>query len=186
MTQNLRCEHGLDPHNCRKCAQAVQNILAHHFTEEMLQRFGMPKRPSRTGLNEHTMVTGDTVTGTSTYHGLRGTRPECVVVDDLIPEDGPMTEEEMHHGPLPPWAIGYAKGEYVLGAQLPTRDGRRCGNAHIIDQSVEPVHGQTVFQILTDAGSDMRLLASEIYELFYPPVWVSDVGEVIRKFGRNQ
>ena len=41
----------------------------------------------------------------------------------------PMTQEEMMEGPVPEWAIDRAKGKLVLGAQLPTRDGRKCGNA---------------------------------------------------------
>ena len=98
-----------------------------------------------------------------------------------------MTEEEMMEGPLPPWAIDRARGKPVLGAQLPTRDGRRCGNAHIVDIA-EPGEGewsmgQPVYHLLTDAGSEMRMTFSEMREQFYPPVWVSDVNAVWRKFG---
>lgn len=108
-----------------------------------------------------------------------------------------MTEEKMKYGPLPPWAIGYAKGELVLGAQLPTQDGRRCGNAHII--RIEPYEftpygmedapedsPHRLYSLLTDAGTELILSAGEVAELFYPPVWVSDVKDVWRKFGPRE
>lgn len=87
--------------------------------------------------------------------------------------------------PIPDWAIGRCNGEYVLGAQLPTRDGRRCGNAHIIH--IEPARWDKtvlVHTVLTDAGSEMRLTANELNEAFYPPKWVSSVDDVIRRFKR--
>lgn len=107
-----------------------------------------------------------------------GTRTHRISPEDL--QGFPMTEEEMQQGPLPEWAVGYAKGNYVLGAQLPTRDGRVCGNGHIVEIDAL-AH---VYTVLTDAGSEMHCLKEELMELFYPPVWVSDVKEVIRKFSR--
>ena len=98
-----------------------------------------------------------------------------------------MTEEEMMEGPLPPWAIGRARGRLLIGAQLPTRDGRRCGNAHIVDiipaGNGEWQIDQDTYHLLTDAGSEMRMLASEVHEQFYSPVWVSNVKDIWRKFG---
>ena len=104
------------------------------------------------------------------------------------------TPEEFYEGPLPPWAIGYAKGELVLGAQLPTRDGRCCGNGHIIkdepceytpwgmeDAPEDSPH--RLYTVMTDAGSIMQMNKTEVRDQFYPPVWVSDVEDVIRKFG---
>lgn len=89
--------------------------------------------------------------------------------------------------PIPEWAVGVCKGDYVLGAQLPTRDGRRCGNAHIIhivpapwDESV------SVHTVLTDAGTTMKLTRNELEELFHSPMWISSVEEVIRKFGSKE
>lgn len=92
--------------------------------------------------------------------------------DALNPEDYP----------LPDWAIGKTNGDFVLGAQLPTRDGRRMGNAHIIG-ILEAIHGGFfVYRCLTDAGSEIYLNGAELDECFYPPVYVSDVAEVTRKF----
>lgn len=86
--------------------------------------------------------------------------------------------------PIPDWAIGSCNGAYVIGAQLPTRDGRRCGNAHIIGVEQarwdKTVH---VYTVLTDAGTRMQLTTSEVDELFHSPKWISPVEEVIRKFG---
>lgn len=55
----------------------------------------------------------------------------------------PSTVDEMNKAilnHLPEWAIGKAGGLYLIGAQLPTRDGRRMGNAHIIDVGESPYH----------------------------------------------
>ncbi|MEH6564598.1 MAG: hypothetical protein V7756_04650 [Halopseudomonas sp.] len=85
--------------------------------------------------------------------------------------------------PRPEWAIGHAHGEYVMGAHLPTRDGRRFGNAHIIAADrAKWDEAKTVYTCLTDAGREMRLTAHELAEGFYPPQWISDVDEVKRKF----
>lgn len=92
--------------------------------------------------------------------------------------------------PLPEWASALANGEYVLGAQLPTRDGRRIGNAHIIATVVKDMSliglstTEQVHTVLTDAGSEARLTVGELGEMFWPPVFVSDVGEVIERFAR--
>lgn len=96
-----------------------------------------------------------------------------------------MNHEELNQTThIPEWAVRASSGELELGAQLPTRDGRKVGNAHIV--RISPAsRGRTgwVFGVLTDAGSEFSLSAGEIEELFYPPMWVSDVAEVKRKFG---
>lgn len=90
---------------------------------------------------------------------------------------------------LPEWAVGLADGNLLVGAQLPTRDGRRMGNAHIvaiIDKTyaslMKPV---TVYLVLTDAGNSMVMLDTEVHEAFYPPKYVSNVDEVVKKFWRE-
>ncbi|GEK52379.1 hypothetical protein [Vreelandella venusta] len=83
---------------------------------------------------------------------------------------------------LPEWAIGRTDGEYVLGAQLPTRDGRRTGNAHIVGLEQDHRTGGTNYVILTDAGTELVMDADELDECFYPPKYVSDVKQVIAKF----
>ena len=89
--------------------------------------------------------------------------------------------------PIPDWAIGKCNGAYVLGAQLPTRDGRRCGNAHIIH--IEPASWDKsvlLHTVLTDAGTTMKLTRNELEGLFHSPEWVSSVEGVIRKFGTKE
>jgi hypothetical protein len=87
---------------------------------------------------------------------------------------------------LPKWAICRARGVLMLGAQLPTRDGRRNGNAHIVGSKQGCLGtGQIIYSVLTDAGSEMAMTAEEIAECFYPPEWVSDVREVLKKFQRK-
>lgn len=83
----------------------------------------------------------------------------------------------------PEWAIGKAEGKLVIGAQLPTRDGRRIGNAHIVSTCQATWdEGVTLYEILTDAGNRTRFTASELDSCFYPPVWVSDVKDVMFNF----
>lgn len=84
--------------------------------------------------------------------------------------------------PLPPWAIGTTDGSLEVGAVLPTRDGRCCGNAVIagIDGTIGgtnlgPV--EIVYMVVTDAGNAFRLNDSEIRRLFYPPKWISSLAD---------
>lgn len=79
---------------------------------------------------------------------------------------------------LPPWAIGRARpGQYdQLGAQLPTRDGRRIGNAVVIAVGVES-HGISTTEIETDAGTRKRLTVGELRELFHEPEWIMDAAQ---------
>lgn len=84
---------------------------------------------------------------------------------------------------MPHWANGTCDGQLVLGAQLPTRDGRRTGNAHII--AIGPAKWDervTLYTVLTDAGTTLKLMAEEVVELYYQPKWTSDVNEVLQKF----
>lgn len=84
---------------------------------------------------------------------------------------------------LPEWAIGFAEGKLQLGAGLPTKDGRRTGNAHII--KITEHRGEPLYECLTDAGNIMHLVFSEVKELFYPPKYISSVEEVKTKFLRE-
>lgn len=89
---------------------------------------------------------------------------------------------------LPSWALRHAKpGMLELGAQLPTKDGRRHGNGHIIE--IKPGvlgSGRLYYTVLTDAGQRIVMNSTEIYSGFYPPRWITDVAEVLRKFDRNE
>jgi hypothetical protein len=64
---------------------------------------------------------------------------------------------------------------------MPTRDGRRCGNAHIIGIH-RVTNSMKGYVLLTDAGNVLEFLEQEIHEYFYPPTWVADVDEIKRRF----
>jgi hypothetical protein len=73
---------------------------------------------------------------------------------------------------LPAWAIGRANGNYLaIGACLPTRDGRKIGNATVIDLEVKD-YG-TVATVVTDAGNKLKLILEELMGYFYSPEWIA-------------
>lgn len=76
--------------------------------------------------------------------------------------------------PLPEWASGLAHGDYrIVGAALPTRDGRNHGNATLILWETPSERGDIPVALLrTEAGNEMRMTEREIKESFWPPVWV--------------
>lgn len=82
---------------------------------------------------------------------------------------------------VPDWAESADdSGTLVVGRQLCTRDGRRTGNAHIIEidnTNLSP------FRVLTDAGTYMRLMEGEIHELYHIGLYISDPAKVIKRFG---
>lgn len=87
--------------------------------------------------------------------------------------------------PMPAWAIRKAAG-LEEGSHLPTRDGRRMGNSHIVSIHPSPRGRMGLnYLILTDAGNSIVLSEPEINEYFYPPEYVADVDEVIAKFWRH-
>lgn len=81
-------------------------------------------------------------------------------------------EQPEAHDFIPEWATGRAKASTDLGAQLPTRDGRRCGNAVVMQCHM--VIDKPFVIVCTDAGNLMTLSPSEVDELFYPAKWVMD------------
>lgn len=79
---------------------------------------------------------------------------------------------------LPPWAkekVG-SQGSLTPFASLPTRDGRRCGNAVMIGPEIRTYQGKDhlFHKVVTDAGTVMRLTENELNELFYPAEWVME------------
>lgn len=88
---------------------------------------------------------------------------------------------------LPDWAISRARGQLVEGAQLPTKDGRRMGNAHIL-KIVPGIAGvpSLNYLILTDAGNTIVMSENEIEAQFYPPEYVGEVKAILRKFWRHE
>lgn len=91
--------------------------------------------------------------------------------------------EDCLNQPLPDWATGLAHGRLCLGAQLCTRDGRRTGNAHII-QIAGPRKGysDSRYLVMTDAGNTFVMSAVEIRTAYYDPYYFSDVKDIIAKF----
>lgn len=88
--------------------------------------------------------------------------------------------------PLPHWAIKRAAG-LEAGAQLPTRDGRKTGNAHIVDIRPAPRGRMGLeYLILTDAGNSFIMSEAELHAQFYPPEYVGDVQDIIAKFWREE
>ena len=76
--------------------------------------------------------------------------------------------------PLPEWAEIKAHGNYKhIRCALPTRDGRRTGNAvnagtYRNADDLLPV----VYNVVTDAGNVIHCTENEMKELFYPPEYV--------------
>lgn len=107
-----------------------------------------------------------------------------------------LTAFELSRGPLPEWASDWNwNGALVVGAQLMTKDGRRMGNAHIVesmkvDQVVEitsanPYGSDTYYKCLTDAGSVFTLNSKEIHEAFWVGKFLSTPERLIKDFDRD-
>ena len=78
---------------------------------------------------------------------------------------------------LPPWALREATGEYrEVGAQLCTKDGRKCGNAFVY------AFAENHAEVITTSGTLMLLTEAEMAELFYPPQYIVDVEASRRKY----
>lgn len=77
---------------------------------------------------------------------------------------------------LPPWATGEYKGVVVVGTQLSTRDGRRCGNAVVvgINEYESLFKSWLIHTVITDIGNKLELTHREMEELFHEPKWVMD------------
>lgn len=84
-----------------------------------------------------------------------------------------LTEEEIALGPLPDWAEAHiTDGSYLhRRASLPTKDGRRCGNAVILEIGKSTHTGQPLIIVCSDAGNVLKLSENELKELFHPPRW---------------
>lgn len=79
-----------------------------------------------------------------------------------------MSDEEQ----LPDWAARKSDGDYMVPmTQLCTKDGRRIGNAVVLLVDHGYAHG-SLATIQTDAGTEFRMVRSELEELFHPPLYV--------------
>lgn len=89
-------------------------------------------------------------------------------------------DEQFKREVLPDWAERYdPSGTLELHRQLCTKDGRRLGNAFITKigftlASIADFKPEPCYTVLTDAGSEVRMIESEIHEYFY-------IGEYISK-----
>jgi hypothetical protein len=88
-------------------------------------------------------------------------------------------DEQFKREVLPDWAERYdPSGTLELHRQLCTKDGRRMGNAFITKigttMSIADFKPEPCYTVLTDAGSQVRMIESEIRDAFY-------IGEYIAK-----
>lgn len=82
---------------------------------------------------------------------------------------------------LPDWAERESDGNYMeAGAQLATRDGRRCGNAYVDRVEAHDRLGQ-VAVVVTDMGSTFRMTARELEGAFHPPAYVMKLDEARKR-----
>jgi hypothetical protein len=82
--------------------------------------------------------------------------------------------DEIDFALMPHWAVGTTTG-ICVGAQLPTKDGRRTGNAVVTGRRLTLSSGVRTWAVLTDAGNSLVLCDEEIKQLFYDPKWVMNV-----------
>lgn len=71
---------------------------------------------------------------------------------------------------LPSWASGFTD-TFEVGAIIPTKDGRKVGNAVIISSVTTNV--DTFYTIKTDIGNVLTLTLKELESYFYPPTYLS-------------
>lgn len=75
---------------------------------------------------------------------------------------------------LPEWATGINKErELRCGTQLCTKDGRRTGNARIIN--VTNKYGYVIYVCETDKGNILNMTESEITYLFHIGEWFVNI-----------
>ena len=73
----------------------------------------------------------------------------------------------------PPGTIGRSY-YWEAGSQLSTKDGRKCGNAVIVELVFSVLKRSHAWVVVTDAGNEMTLTYNELNELFHPPEWRMD------------
>jgi len=73
---------------------------------------------------------------------------------------------------LPMWSIGESDGSFRKPyTALMTKDGRKIGNAVVVDDSVMKI-GCDFIKIVTDAGTILLLTDNEIQDFFHTPQWI--------------
>lgn len=85
----------------------------------------------------------------------------------------------------PYWAERLVKedenGYHIVGAVLPTKDGRRHGNATIISVVNDIKNFVRIITVMTDAGNLIRMTDEEIERGFYPPKYIRKQGVIETK-----
>jgi len=91
--------------------------------------------------------------------------------------------------PIPYWATAKATGELVVGLQLFTKDGRRTGNAFILNvfnytnrkqhPTRDIVVDTVLYVVVTDMGNVVRLAESEIDDCYYLGDYIMDIEEAM-------
>ena len=109
--------------------------------------------------------------------------PDCSVlsVSSGVPEDH-LHSFKLVQEDLPTWAVTHNYAFDIFpGVQLCTKDGRRVGNAYIIQKgSIEDR-----WTILTDAGSKiLNLTRSELADMFYLGKFVGRLEEILKRFSK--
>ena len=79
---------------------------------------------------------------------------------------------------------------WEIGSQLCTKDGRKCGNAVIVEPVILVLKRSAAWIVVTDAGNEMTLTEPELQELFHFPTRKMDLrtapGYVKWMLGRNR
>lgn len=84
---------------------------------------------------------------------------------------------------IPEWAEKESDGNYLeVGAQLCTKDGRKCGNA-FVNSLLQHSELGMVAEVVTDSGNKFKLTEAELKELFHVPVYVMKIENARAKFG---
>ncbi len=85
------------------------------------------------------------------------------------------TETPDASAPLPAWAARRSlTGDHMeIGAQLSTRDGRRMGNAVVMN--VRQGDDGPLASVITDIGNDLEMSEAELKEAFYAPTLIMEL-----------
>ena len=73
----------------------------------------------------------------------------------------------------PPRIIGRSCG-WEVGSRLYTKDGRKCGNAVIVEPVFLVLKRSHAWVVVTDDGTEMTATYNDLNELFHPPEWRMD------------
>jgi len=91
---------------------------------------------------------------------------------DNIPQ--PPYVSDVQEAWLPEWATSQIlDGSYLhVRASLPTKDGRVCGNAVIVEIETSKHDDTPLATVVTDAGNVLKLNENELRGMFHPPQYI--------------